>query len=607
MNQLGVLLLDQKSDPGKDPLHLLLVEDDQPISAVLEAYLTACHYQVSTASDGQVGLAMAQQFPYDLIVLDVVLPGLDGLRFCQSLRSQGNQTPILLLTAKEDISDRVSGLNAGADDYMVKPFDLEELLARLRALLRRGKSADAGGDAVLVWDNLRLDPGSRTVWANQQPLTLTPKEYGLLELFLSLPNRVFSRSAILDRLWNLADAPGEETVSTHIKCLRQKLKTAGVADPIQTVHGVGYRLRPAPQLSSAEDTQPATAQPAAAADRSNQQKNTDQQKASDITARVWQHSQAQFLAQAKTIDQTVQALAQGHLMPELRQQGQQAAHKLAGSLGIFGLVTGSEAAHCLEVGLQQVEQNLDPISGQISGQITDWLQIAQLQRWVQILLQSLCHQTSSTSPIESAVWQQFSAVTTVLPLVRVLSSDRCLVAQLTAVALSWGLRLEVIEDAATLLADLRVDQAAAADRQPPQVALLDLDQLNWQESLRIAQTLPTVMLSSRNRLQERLTVTNCGGLYLQKPLLAAEILQALMQILRPATSAAQRLLVVDDDQTILHWLDALLRPRNVQVFGITDVHQVWSGLQTASPHLLILDNEMPDCNGYQICRLLRHD
>jgi DNA-binding response OmpR family regulator/HPt (histidine-containing phosphotransfer) domain-containing protein len=611
MNQLGVpLQFDRQPNPGKDPLQILLVEDDQPVSAILEACLAAYHYQVSTASDGQVGLAMAQQFPYDLIVLDVILPGLDGLRFCQSLRSQGNQTPILLLTAKEEASDRVLGLNAGADDYMVKPFDLEELLARIRALLRRGRTADLGTD-VLVWDNLRLDVISRTVWANQQPLTLTPKEYGLLELFLSLPNRVFSRSAILDRIWNPADAPGEETVSTHIKCLRQKLKAAGVADPIQTVHGVGYRLRPAASraLPAVEDVPSAagSAAPSLPSCPPAQQNCTDRQKVSAITARVWRHSQAQFLLQVETVAQAVQALAQGQLTADLRQRGQQVAHKLAGSLGIFGLTAGSEAAHCLEVGLQQVEPELGQLSSQNPAH---GLQVAQFQRWIQILLQSLLYEHSSTSPAtELALWRQSSSVATVLPLVRVVSPDRRLVEQLTAAALSWGLRLEVSE--AEGEPELAASELAGLAGKPgglsPQALLLDLDHLNWQESLRIAQAIPTVMLTSHDRLPERLAVTDSGGLYLQKPLLVAEILQALTQILRPQPPIANRILVVDDDQTVLHWLDAMLRPWDVQVFGISDVQQVWSRLQMTLPNLLILDGEMPDFSGCQICRMVKHD
>ncbi|QYO64720.1 response regulator transcription factor [Leptolyngbya sp. 7M] len=226
-------------------MQILLVEDDPSTCSILTQSLTAHHYQVNTAADGQTGLEMAQQYEYDLILLDIELPRLDGMRLCQKLRSQGYVNPVLLLTARDSTSDRILGLDAGADDYVVKPFDLEELLARVRALLRRGKAID---NSVITWENLRFDAANSQVVAihasSEQLLHLTPKEYGLLELLLLHPKRVFSRSAILDRLWDLAEAPGEETVSTHIKCLRQKLKAAGVADLIETVHGMGYRLRP---------------------------------------------------------------------------------------------------------------------------------------------------------------------------------------------------------------------------------------------------------------------------------------------------------------------------------------------------------------------------
>ncbi|MGL5131669.1 MAG: response regulator transcription factor [Planktothrix sp.] len=222
-------------------MRILLVEDDERITKALAEALMDHHYVVDVVHDGQMGWEFMESADYDLIILDVMLPGLNGIKLCQRLRKQGKSTPVLMLTAKDTSADKVLGLDVGADDYVIKPFDLQELLARIRALLRRGNSALP---PVLEWGNLRLDPNSCEVTYAGQLLSLTPKEYGLLELFLRSPGRVLSREIILEHLWSFEDIPGEDTVKTHIKRLRQKLKTVGVPSTlIETVYGLGYRLK----------------------------------------------------------------------------------------------------------------------------------------------------------------------------------------------------------------------------------------------------------------------------------------------------------------------------------------------------------------------------
>lgn len=220
-------------------MKLLLVEDDPVVADILTEALTAQHWIVECTDDGNAGLTLASNHEYDLIVLDIGLPNVDGLTICKQLRSRGYQNPILFLTGETSTDAQVTGLNAGADDYVTKPFDLQVFLARVRAVTRKGKNSAS----ILTWRMLQLDSVSGQVLCHGKPVHLTAKEYGLLELFLLNPNRVYSRRAILDRLWDIAEAPGEETVSTHIKCIRQKLKLAGGDDPIETVHGMGYRLR----------------------------------------------------------------------------------------------------------------------------------------------------------------------------------------------------------------------------------------------------------------------------------------------------------------------------------------------------------------------------
>jgi DNA-binding response OmpR family regulator len=222
-------------------MKILVVEDDRVVAEALRVILSDRMYAVEVAHDGQAGLDFIEAFDYDLLLLDAILPKLDGISICRHARSRGYLMPILLLTSKDSRHDRAIGLDAGADDYVVKPFDPEELSARIRALLRRGNDRM---QPVLTWEDLTLNPCNYEVTYQHQLLSLTPKEYALLELFLRHSRQLFSCGAILGHLWTYEDAPSEEAVRTHIKGLRHKLKAAGApTDFVETVYGIGYRLR----------------------------------------------------------------------------------------------------------------------------------------------------------------------------------------------------------------------------------------------------------------------------------------------------------------------------------------------------------------------------
>jgi DNA-binding response OmpR family regulator len=222
-------------------MRILVVEDDQQLSEVLNEALSGCQYVVDLAQDGENAWHHARSESYDLVVLDVTLPKLDGLNLCRRLRSHNLTTPVLMLTARDTLADKITGLDAGADDYMIKPFDLPELLARVRALLRRGQFTSSSG---LQWGELRMNSDTYEVFYQDTLVILTPKEYALLELLITSGRRVLSRPGIIDRIWAAQDSPTEETVKSHIKSLRSKLRLAGAPeDLIETVHGLGYRLK----------------------------------------------------------------------------------------------------------------------------------------------------------------------------------------------------------------------------------------------------------------------------------------------------------------------------------------------------------------------------
>lgn len=218
---------------------ILIIEDDEEILRVLKRVLTYEGYTVDTALTGQAGLTLAREQMPDLIILDWMLPKMDGLEVCRRLQKLGNQ-PILMLTAKDTTQDRVEGLDAGADDYVVKPFEIEELLARIRALLRR---TAADRIKVLEFADLALDSSTRKAKRGDREIELTAKEFDLLELFMRHPEQVMTREVIFDRVWDY-DFGGESNVlDVYIRYLRQKLEEEGESRLIYTVRGVGYVMR----------------------------------------------------------------------------------------------------------------------------------------------------------------------------------------------------------------------------------------------------------------------------------------------------------------------------------------------------------------------------
>ncbi|MFC8308916.1 response regulator transcription factor [Streptomyces olivaceus] len=243
------------------PRTVLLAEDDRAIRHALERALTLEGYRVTAVADGVEALAQAHRGRPDVLVLDVMMPGADGLQVCRALRAEGDSTPILMLTALVETADRIAGLDAGADDYVVKPFDVEEVFARLRALLRRtdrtepdaaagapGSSGSEAADAEraapeLTAEGLRVDPQARRAWRSGRELELTRTEFELLELLVRNAGIVLDHSTIYDRIWGYDFGPGSKNLAVYVGYLRRKLDQPGAPQLIQTVRGVGYVLR----------------------------------------------------------------------------------------------------------------------------------------------------------------------------------------------------------------------------------------------------------------------------------------------------------------------------------------------------------------------------
>ena len=230
-------------------MRVLVVEDEVKMAGLLKRGLEEEGYAVDMSGTGHDALWLASENPYDAVVLDIMLPDLDGFEVCRRLRAAGRWSPVLMLTARDAVADRVSGLDAGADDYLTKPFSFAELLARLRALLRRGATERP---PFLAVGDLTLDPATRRVSRARTPVELTAKEFALLEYFMRHPGEVLSRTRLIEHVWDFAYDGDSNVVDVYVRYLREKVDRPFGSDSLETVRGAGYRLREEPGDASAD-------------------------------------------------------------------------------------------------------------------------------------------------------------------------------------------------------------------------------------------------------------------------------------------------------------------------------------------------------------------
>ncbi len=621
-------------------MKILIVEDEELIAKGLAEVLEKQNYIVDVANNGQTGLELAETFGYDLIVLDVMLPKLDGISLCQKLRSRNYLMPILLLTAKKSSNDKIMGLDAGADDYVIKPFDIQELLARIRVLLRRGSNFLP---PILAWENLRLNPSNYEVNYQDKPLSLTPTEYRLLELFLRNPHRVFSRTAIIDHLWSDEVFPNEETINSHIKCLRQKLKKAGAVDFIETLYGLGYRLKeqvttPQPKhtdnytsvtntRNNSKQNQPDNWQKFRQKSLENEQENflistinedlinneqkqlekpgellessqeDIRKKTTEAMAGVWDKFKHKIGDRVENIARTIPEFIQQNAREELRQEIESEAHKLAGTLGIFGFGEASQIAREIEKILQ-------------AGIILETEKAQHLVKLAADLQQELKKEPTPQKQVPITYHKQQS-------LVLLIDDDVELGERLKIEATAWGLHLEIATD-------LR-QAREKMDQKTPDIVLLDLSfpdtseeslALLWELS-NCTPSIPAIVFTARDSFIDRIRVARLGAIaFLHKPIPAAQVLEKVTQILKqvrnttdskPLPSKVVKVMVVDDDLEILDHIKNLIEPWGVKLFTLEDPRCFWDVFAKSQPDLLILDVEMPYFNGIDLCKVVRNE
>jgi diguanylate cyclase (GGDEF)-like protein len=539
-------------------MKILLVEDDQSTRELLAFHLGLARYTVEQAEDGATALDLAVLWNYDLIILDINIPYLDGVSLCRQLRVQGVTTPILMLTAQAEDRDIINGLDAGADDYVTKPFEVSRVLARVRALLRRGRTAST--IPSLVWGDLCLDPVQAQVTYQGQVMPLTPKEYSLLELFLRYPKRVFSRSTILDHLWTIDDSPTEGAVTNLVKDLRNRLKRAGIAENVvQTVYGLGYRLREYPQGS---------AKPALSPQGSEQLEQ--------ITVRF----QASLPQRLRVLEDGVRALQAGPISDQQRLVIQEEAHRLAGGLGTFGQTEASTRASDIEQLLQL-------------GQPLGEAEVMQISQGLLALKQSLATIDHSPSPPSSGGYR-----------IQTLGLGPDVLADLQRLAAPRGWQVEAAMDMASLGQTPIDGVLLALDQTLPLVdRLAPLRQLKATHP-----SLPVAVLALQDSLEERVQVARLQvDCCLAPNLTTHQILAALEGVLAGGDRAEARVMVVDSDALDRAAIADLLSPWGLRVIELDDPQQFWQVLRQSHPDLLILAMDMPTFSGLELCQVVRQD
>jgi DNA-binding response OmpR family regulator len=550
-------------------MRILLVDDDESLMQLLAESLIKQRYAVDLAVDGETAQEFLSLFTYDLVVLDRQLPDSDGIALCEQLRQNGFRSPILMLTASDASVDKVTAFDSGADDYVVKPFDFDELCARIRALLRRDSQTPS---SVLSWGELSLHPDTFEVFYGDQMLHTTPKEYALLELFMRHTNRVFSLDAIIENLWSFDDPPSGDAVRTHIKGLRQKLKAGGAPkDFIETVYGLGYRLKPIddePLDTMTHSSASVLSKPQIAA----------------AVAKTWETHRETMQERLSVLEAAAAALDMGQLGADLQQAGRSHAHKLAGSLGCFGFSEGSRLARELEH-LLQLEV---PLSDQHAPKVSTLVQSLRDN-----LNQDLQHRVMEDA-IASA------------PQILAIGVHQDTLPALITEALTVGIQCSACADVAQARERLKTIA--------PNGILLWLDESAFGEAIKLLEAIAqrtdpisVLIITDIQDFQKRLQLVQHGIDHILPVAATPQFIMHTAQHALHAISSALKVVIVDDDPQILEFVRTVLAPWGLKLTTLEHPDQLWQTLETIQPDLLILDIEMPQASGLELCQVLRAD
>ncbi|MCU0565053.1 MAG: response regulator [Oculatellaceae cyanobacterium Prado106] len=595
---------------------LLVVDSDRNWAQAIQKVLLSQSFSIDLATDAQSGWTMRELTTYDLIVLGMTRG--DRLQWVRNIRKQGDRTPIFALAdphepdpmGEVEQNPHQTDLDLGIEDTLFKPTSLSALspqtaygkafLTRIQTLLQNRRLALL---PILQWGALVLDPNLCQVTYAGHSLSLRNKEYRLLELFLKNQHRIFTQQTLMDTLWNFDEQPTENAVRAHIKSLRKRLKQAGAGDLIETIYGLGYRLKkaesstPHPPESSSPHIPPEFAQ-------------------------AWERHGSQYGDRIRLIERLIQAFHSGIASVALHQQATREAHTLVGSLGTFGLEKAALQARKIEQLLSKIRVSEMPSPLRLA-QLAESLR--DLQRTVQqvsvqptpanqaTLLADGIQSVRSPIPSTPTPAPRACALTCRLAAhLLIVEDDPIWAEELVEAGQMYGVKSAI----ATNLTQARAALYKDPLEQPPDLILLDLslsdanedgfqllEELNAQHS-----PIPVIVVTAHQDLAERVRVARLGGQgFVSKPVQPAQVMTLVRQRLEQFTPADSRLLIIDDDTAILDLLRTGLQPQGFSITLLSEPDDFWSTLEQTQPDLVLLNIEMPHWNGLDLCQVIRND
>lgn len=552
-------------------MRILLIDEDERLIEVLKRSLAEFNYVVDAVSDGEQGWTYGSAYAYDLIILEMILPDIEGIHLCQHFRENGYEMPILFLTEKSTSTDKIHGLNAGADDYIVKPFDFDELMARIRVLLRR----ETGNLlSTLHWGELQLNTCSLEVSYKGKFLALTAKEYTLLELFLHNDRSVLDTNEIIEGLWNAEESPSPATVRSHLKGLRRKLQKAGAPpDFIETVRGHGYRLKIPLESELAPESK-------------------QQNKNLKTLGVIWENYQQNSQQQLQQLERVAEAIVTGSLNAKQQEQARLAANSLAGNLRIFGLERGAKLARDLEHSLQG-----------------DYPQLARFSQVLEALKQEYINNNQEKQQRKNTLENE--------PFLLLAASDLHFSQSLALAAKKQGIRTAIASHPQQIRPFIESHSSQFPDAILLKLSFLDADKVGG-NSLALAEqlsviseialrspSLPILAIADRDTFNDRLEVARRGGsLFLRESTKPEDAIASILPVLQ-RSRAEYKVMIVDDDIELLKTMLSLLDRWRFKLTTLDDPRQFWDVLEAIAPDLLILDLEMPYISGIELCQVLR--
>lgn len=585
-------------------IKILLVDDDQDFTIFTQKMLGEKNYEVDILNEGKNVFPTLEENQYDLLIMDVMMPYSDGITICEQMRNNNYDIPILLITALQSKNDKLKAFEVGADDYLVKPFDWDELFARVKALSRR-KESNSNNSSVLSWGKLELDNLTKQCKYDRKKIKLTPTEFNILEVFLNNPNQVFSVDKIINQEWIFKEVPTSSTIRSHIKGLRKKLSKVGAYNNfIETVYGMGYRLILKEKLVKIDEEETLKLQEENTLENKfenfpknnsktivkeidynevpeNAKANKQRELLENAMSMMWKKSQKSVFEKVNLLHKYHQNLDANLTKEEIILT----AHSMIGFLGSIGLHKPS-----------QICRNIENLLKNNSSSEALGREIYELSYTLNNLDNSHLNSEDKLNFKVNYLQKNVLIIDKKTPFIK----DLC------KLSFFWNLNITLINDIEEIknyqnefkFDAILIDPYNNTHQLTPKQILLSLKETY--------SSIPVVVITEKNDLEARLEATKfkVNG-FIDKTILPGKAINMIYKCLNQSEN--NKILVVDDDTNFLRYFKSQIVDRNLEIITLNNPLKLWDFIETLAPELLILDVEMPYIDGIELCKIIRND